>query len=88
MWKHGTLYRPKKLLPLQGEGGDGGGVEQRVTRALVPTSNPTPILTFCSASSVPLPLKGKGFSKGDMSMFPHHFELHRARISLGKEKVM
>ena len=38
----------------------GWGWGQQVTPIVMAACNPTPILTFCFASSVPLPLKGKG----------------------------
>ena len=61
---YATGISTKKLLPLQGEGGDGGGV--------CTLENPTPILTF--------PLKGKGRSAGLYSPWlRHQFESHPLR---------
>ena len=52
---------------------------------IVSTCDPTPILTFCSASSVPLPLKGKGLSVGEMSSF--HISLNRALLRYGNPTI-
>ena len=61
-----VLCSSKKLLPVQGEGGDGGGVSD-CSRATM--FAPTPILTF--------PLKGKGLSIGVIQpLRRHQFESH------------
>ena len=45
------LRHPRDMGAIEAEGWDRGGV---------PPVDPTPTLALCSASSVPLPLKGRG----------------------------
>jgi len=73
-WNCIAIFPP---LQGEGKGGDGVQQRHRVEPHPIPTfplkgkeqvallrseiTKPTPILSFCFASSVPLPLKGKGF---------------------------